>query len=173
MPGVFCYKGCAMDAKTAMRWQLDFARNATKTLLKDLSDADLRERYFPTANHLAWQLGHLISSEHQLVNGVRPGSMPALPPGFKETHGDKHAKDDEGAWATIEEYLRLYDEQRQGTLKVLEEIDPAEFDHPAPEALRNFIPTVGAVFQLAALHEMMHSGQITAVRRKLGKPHAF
>ena len=34
-------------------------------------------------------------------------------------------------------------------------------------------PTVGSVFFLAANHEMMHAGQFSVARRKLGKPVLF
>lgn len=34
-------------------------------------------------------------------------------------------------------------------------------------------PTVGALFMLTANHELMHSGQFSVVRRKLGKPVLF
>ena len=40
----------------------------------DLSDADLLVRPAPSANHIAWQLGHLIASERNLVEAAAPGS---------------------------------------------------------------------------------------------------
>jgi hypothetical protein len=34
-------------------------------------------------------------------------------------------------------------------------------------------PTLGDIFLLLATHTMMHAGQFTVVRRKLGKPVLF
>jgi hypothetical protein len=53
--------------------------------LDDLTDADLLVRPIPGTNHIAWQLGHAIQAEHEMLQGVSPGAMPKLPAGFKET----------------------------------------------------------------------------------------
>ncbi len=44
-----------------------------KMYLDDLSDADLLQRPGAGCNHLAWQLGHLISSECGLIESIAPG----------------------------------------------------------------------------------------------------
>ena len=49
-------------------------------------------------------------------------------------------------------------------------VDEAGLDEPSPEKMRSFFPTVGSVLMMAGSHEMMHTGQIAAIRRKLGKP---
>jgi hypothetical protein len=36
-----------------------------------------------------------------------------------------------------------------------------------------FAPTLGALFVLVANHALMHGGQFSVVRRKLGKPVLF
>src|SRR5437764_10572581 len=55
--------------------------------LEGLSDADLFVRPVPGANHLAWQLGHLISSEVKMVKSQLPEARyPALPAGFDAVH---------------------------------------------------------------------------------------
>ena len=54
--------------------------------LGDLTDEDLMKRPIEGTNHIKWQLGHLIAAEHQMIEGVAPGSMPPLPEGFAEKH---------------------------------------------------------------------------------------
>jgi hypothetical protein len=39
--------------------------------------------------------------------------------------------------------------------------------------MRDYAPRVLDMIGLASEHEMMHSGQISVLRRKLGKPVAF
>ena len=46
--------------------------------LEGIPDAQLMERPVPTANHIAWQLGHLIAGEHNLVEIAIPGAMPSI-----------------------------------------------------------------------------------------------
>ena len=45
--------------------------------LADFSEADMLARPAPGANHVAWQLGHLIVATTNLINMVTPGAMPA------------------------------------------------------------------------------------------------
>jgi hypothetical protein len=128
----------------------------------------------PGINHLAWQLGHLIVSEHELINAVCPGSMPALPEGFAARYSKETAgSDDASKFDNKETFLRLMNEQRAGTVAALGKVSDADLEREAPEAIRNYTPTVGSTFALIASHWMMHSGQWVVVRRKLGHKPLF
>ncbi len=140
----------------------------------DLTDAELMTRPAEGCNHLAWQLGHLISSECNLLEMVASGSAAALPDGFAEQHDKEQAgEDDASKFCTKQEYLDLFDKVRAATLAALAKCSDADLDKPGPEDFANFCPTVGHVFVLMATHGMMHAGQFVPVRRKLGKPVLF
>lgn len=64
-------------------------------------------------------------------------------------------------------------EQRQGTLDVLEGLTDAELMRASPESVRYLGPTIGSVFAGESTHWMMHAGQWAVIRRKLGKPPLF
>lgn len=163
-----------MNAHDAFRRALTGADMITMSYLNDLTDAELIVRPVPGANHIAWQLGHLIGAENGMIGDTCAGSMPALPAGFKEKHtSDTAGSDDRQAFLSKDEYLRLYREQRQATLKALDGLSEADFDRPAPERLRSFIDTVGGVFGMQATHWLMHAGQWAVVRRKLGRKPQF
>lgn len=163
-----------MDAKDLIRSSLTRARYLTTMILGDVTDADLMVRVCPGANHIAWQLGHLATSEHRMFSSTFPGKMPALPADFAEKHSKQTAAaDDPAGFLTKDEYLKIWDEQRQATMAILDEMDPIQLDEPTPEALRPFAPTKGELFGMATMHEVMHMGQFSATRRKLGKPHVF
>ena len=163
-----------MNAQGAIRNALDSADMITMSYLNDLSDAELLVRPVPGANHIAWQLGHLIGADNGMIGETCPGSMPALPAGFKEKHtNDTAGSDDRKAFLSKDEYIRLYREQRTAALKALEGLSEADFDRPAPESLRDFVATVGAVFNMQATHWLMHAGQWAVVRRKLGRKPLF
>src|SRR5215510_6069550 len=88
-------------------------------------------RPVPDANHVAWQLGHLIWAECRLVEAAAPGSMPELPAGF----GDRYARGTAGSdnpadFFPKEEYLRLAKEVRTATLKALDKLSEADLDKP-------------------------------------------
>ena len=163
-----------MNAREALRVSMDAPTMIVNSYLGDLSDADLLVRPVEGANHIAWQLGHLISSEHKIVDAVCPGSMPPLPEGFAEKHTSETAgSNDPGDFLTKDEYLQLAGEQRVGTLAALEKVSDDDLDAPGPESMREFIPTVAAAFSLQPTHWIMHAGQWAVIRRKLGRSPLF
>ena len=145
-----------------------------KAYLEDLTDAEVLVRPVEGANHIAWQLGHLIGSENGMIEMVCPGSMPELPEGFQEKHNnDTAGLDDAGAFLTKAEYLAIGDEQRAGTLAALKTLSADDLDKPAPEALQQIAQTVVGVFTMQPTHWTMHAGQWAIVRRKLGRKPLF
>jgi hypothetical protein len=146
------------------------------TYLADLDDADLLVRPVEGQNHIAWQLGHVISTEHMLLDQIRPGSSPALPEGFVEAHGRDEAStrsDDPARFQTKAKYLELWEAQRAATRAVLDALGDADLDAPGPERVRRMAATVGATFVVLGTHPLMHVGQFVGVRRKLNKPLAI
>jgi uncharacterized damage-inducible protein DinB len=160
-----------MNAKDALRANMDMGLLVLTTYVSDLSDADLLRRPAPECNHLAWQLGHLITSEANLVNAVCPGKGGELPAGFAEQHARENVgSDDPTKFRTKQEYLDAFQQVRAATIKALEELPEAELDAPSPESFRKRFPTVASIFTLIAGHPLMHAGQFVVVRRQLGKP---
>lgn len=163
-----------MSIATQIKHELNLPTFVVQGYVGDLSDEDLMRRPAPNANHIAWQLGHLIEAEHNLNNMVCPDSMPALPEGFAEKHKKETAtSDDASAFCTKDEYLKLMTEQRAGTLALLDKLSDDELEKPAPEGIQKFGATVGAVIAGQSAHWMMHAGQWVIVRRQLGKEAIF
>jgi hypothetical protein len=160
-----------MNAKEAFKSAVNFSSMVVKTYVSDLSDQDLLVRPAEGCNHLAWQLGHLISSEVGLLAAVTGRKLVELPAGFDEAHAkDKANVDDPAAFLSKAAYVEWFDKVRAASLAALEAFSDADFDRPAPERLQRICPTMGDAFTLIATHPMMHAGQFVIVRRKLGKP---
>jgi hypothetical protein len=139
--------------------------------MADLSDADLRVRAVEGMNPIAWQLGHLITTERMFVEGVKPGSCPPVPEGFAEAHGKGTGQaEDTSKYRTKAEYLDLWKAQRAATKAVLDALTDEELDAPGPERFRRMAPTAGSVLNFAGIHALMHLGQFVGVRRLLQKP---
>src|SRR5260370_40859346 len=98
-----------MNAIAAIKISLNATKNMLHMFLGDLSDADLLVRPVPAANHIAWQLGHLIQSEHKMISKSLPSAaLPALPAGFAEKYTKETASRDIG-FRTKQEDLDLFD----------------------------------------------------------------
>jgi hypothetical protein len=160
-----------MNTHEAIVSNLHTSRFIMTSYLKDMTDADLIVRPVPSAHHAAWQLGHLILSESQMVNGVKPGTAPALPVEFAARHdkGAAHSSN-QGEFYSKEQYLTFMSALREASLALLSQLSEADLSNPGPEAMRSYAPKVGSVFLSIANHELMHSGQIAVIRRALGKP---
>ncbi|HEY2840710.1 MAG TPA: DinB family protein [Pirellulales bacterium] len=163
-----------MNANDAIRHAITGSDKIVNAYLGDLTDAELLARPVPGANHIAWQLGHLIQAEHDLINMVCPGSMPALPEGFKKQHAKETAAlDDPKAFHTKAEYLKLMGQQRAATLAALGKVSEADLDRDSPEPVRAYCAKVADVFLMQPSHVMMHAGQWAVTRRKLGRKPLF
>lgn len=160
-----------MNAKDAIRSSANLSTMVLKTYISDLNDADLMRRPGEGCNHLAWQLGHLISSEVQLLERVAPGQEIELPGGFADAHSKEACNNDDPAdFCEKRTYVEIFDKVRAASLAALDAYAQSDLDNPAPEDFREFCPTMGDMFTLIATHPMMHAGQFVIVRRQLGKP---
>lgn len=164
-----------MNGKDAIRASLESTKAVLEMYVSDLSDADLFVRPVPGANHVAWQLGHVVVGDRYIVTSALPDAdYPPLPAGFTETYGYEGAKKDgPDGFLTKAEYLALFDAEREATIAALDKFSDADLDRPTTGEMATFAPTLGHIFLLAANHTLMHAGQFTVVRRKLGKPVLF
>src|SRR5688572_9386924 len=121
-----------MNAKDVIKMGIDMGKLISMGYLEDLTDQEMFHRPAKGANHINWQLGHLIVSENEMINLATPGSMPALPAGFAEKYTkDTAASDDPAKFYKKAELLKIYEEQRAGTLRALAEFPEGELDKPS------------------------------------------
>jgi uncharacterized damage-inducible protein DinB len=164
-----------MNAKEAIKSSLQSTQGMLANFIGDLSDADLLVRPVPNANHIAWQLGHLIDAEAGFFGNMLPGYVaPELPAGFAEQHGKGTAAvEPPKGFYTKQQYLDLFNKARAATIACVDKMSDADLDKPTPPKFTQFAPTLGALLLMTSTHTMMHAGQFTVLRRKLGKPILF
>ena len=163
-----------MNSVDLLRRTIEFSNSVCSAYLSDLTDEELMMRPVEGANHIAWQLGHLIVSEHNLINIVCPGSMPDLPDGFENQYESEHsASDSPSDFHSKDQFFAAFAEQRNATLSALDQLSPDELMAPAPNNIHDLCQTVAEVFALQGQHWLMHGGQWAILRRKLGKPPLF
>jgi hypothetical protein len=120
-----------MNVKDSIRSSLRISDFLSQGYLADITPEEMFVQPVADANHIAWQLGHLIASERHLVEAASPGSMPALPEGFAERHRRDAAPSTNPAdYLTKDEYLQLAKQVRTATLRALDRFNDADFDKP-------------------------------------------
>jgi len=163
-----------MNIQDVVQRSLGRAKMVTGMLLEDLTDTDIMQRPVAEANHIAWQLGHLISSLNAFGNLIKRNAMPPLPEGFSEQHSKATAgNDDSAAFLSKRAYLVLLEQQRDAMMQLLSELSDEQFESESPEKVRGYAPRIVDLVTLIAEHEMMHAGQMSVLRRKLHKPLVF
>ncbi len=160
-------------AKNLLRQLAEMGHWLVTAYVQDLCDADLLIRSVPGANHIAWQLGHIIGSTAQML-GELGREAPVLPDGFAEEYtAETSALDAPGRFATKAEYLTLLDQMKTAILAAIDATPEEDLDKPGPESMREYAPTIGAGLAVLGNHWIMHSGQFVPIRRKLGKKPLF
>jgi len=157
-----------MNATDAFTAEMNMSEFVMKKYLEDFSDAELLTRPAKGCNHLAWQLGHLITSENGLINMICPGAGIDLPAEFVAKHTNDTAGCDDGAkFMAKGEYFQIFDKVRAASKTAIGKLSEADLDKPS--GMKTF-PRVGDVVNLIANHVLMHAGQFAVARRVLGKP---
>lgn len=163
-----------MNAVELLRKSAGMSMMVMRSYVEDLDDATWMRRPGPGCNHIAWQIGHLISFEASTMELLMPGAGSELPPGFAEQHSKATAGiDDPSKFLTKPQYLDLFERVRAKTLTAFDKLQESDLDKPAPEAFRQFFPTAGDIYLLIANHPLMHAGQFIPIRRSLGLPAKF
>jgi hypothetical protein len=162
-----------MDSKQVIRSLLDTADFMAFGFLADLTPEEMLTRPVPDANHIAWQLGHVIWAESRLTEVAMPGSMPKLPAKLEEIHRrGASCSDNPEDFFTKEEYIRLAKEVRAATLHALDAITETDMDRPVT-GVPPFVKNAGGCFSTIGAHWIGHVGQWVVVRRRLGRPRMF
>jgi hypothetical protein len=162
-----------MNVKDAIRSALKTSQNLMNMTLEDLSDQDLLERPVPGANHVAWQIGHVIASEANMLKTLG-GTPPELPAGFADQHNKTTAPvDPPKGFLTKAQYVQLFNKVREATIETAGKLSESDLDKPTEGNVARIAPNFGALAMLAASHSIMHMGQFSVVRRKLGKKVLF
>jgi len=159
-----------MTGKDVLKLALTSTRDIFNMYLGDLGDTDITTRPVPNANNIAWQLGHLISSEIWLLAKLPGATYPQIPFTMQDYGKETSKTAPKGGYLTKAQYLDLFAKVRSATIANVERCTDADFDKPNTGELAQFAPTFGALVLLVANHTLMHGGQFTVVRRALGKP---
>ncbi len=163
-----------MNSREAIKVGLDMAEFISLGYLEDLTEAEMLHRPATGANHINWQVGHIIASENEIMGAAIPGSMPTLPPGFKEKYAKETASiNDQAKLLSKAELLKVYRDQRAATLAALAKLTDQDLDKESPEMIRSYAPHVAAAVSMQGSHWLMHAGQWAVVRRQLGRPPLF
>jgi hypothetical protein len=157
-----------MTANDAIAFALTTGQALLKRYVGDLTPQEYLHRPAPKANCVAWLIGHLTLSDRSLLKRLN-APLPELPEGFEHRFSRDEGCPQAGEFGDVSGLMPLFDEHRNRLVAAVKAAPPELLDKPLDKPHPLF-STVGEVATFLALHGAMHAGQITIIRRSLGRP---
>jgi hypothetical protein len=154
--------------------RIRFARTYLRQFIDDLNEADWFWTPPEFTTHIAWQVAHIAASQYGLclfrVRGRTEADESLIPQtfwdGFKVGSKPVDGAENNPPLATI---LGVLDNVYAQVLAELAAKTDDEVDVPLNQPHPAFSTVMGAI-EYSPMHEMIHVGQITLLRRLMGKP---
>ncbi len=158
-----------MTPKERAHSALDISRSMSEGMVADFKTPEQwTHQVFPTANHALWCIGHIAWVDNRFISRLAPELEVDLP-GYKERFaGGSTPSSDPAAYPPPEQVVERWRERRKTLLAVLERQTDADLEQPAPQGVPGFLKDRGNLFEFAAIHESIHTGQLSMARRSLG-----
>jgi hypothetical protein len=138
----------------------------------DLTDAEFHHQPVAGANSAAWIVGHLAVVARRTAERLGATDLPLLTEEYiaqfsqtKKPAGDQHALPGK------EELLVLLDVCGAKVMDAMGTLPADALTAPSPTPSR-FATNYGEAILFGSLHITMHCGQLSTIRRSLGKPPA-
>lgn len=144
---------------------LGFARQLTLGLLEDIPDDKLFQQPTPGGNHAVWVMGHLTVTDDDFLTSVA-GREAKCPEAWQSLFrmGSKPT-DNPGDYPSVAELGQHLQFRREELIGWFKSLDEAKLESALPEEF--IAKTYGASMSTLAVHEGLHAGQLTTVRRSL------
>ncbi len=157
-------------AKDVILHQFETSKFLIDKLTADLSD----EEYFrsPTdkANHAAWIVGHIASSE-DWVTAILTGTERRIPDSTRELfRGGSACRPDPSIYPSRKEIDTMFRDARTRAVEAVLGFDETRWSEASPEDAAQAFPTLGTLCSMLGFHPFWHIGQLTMCRAALGKP---
>jgi hypothetical protein len=139
-------------------------------MIDDLTPEEFARQPVPGANCAAWVVGHLALT---LRNGLRrmgAVDVPDLPAGLEDKFkATKHAAGEQIGYGDPKTLVAVFDTCLERFVQAVRGLS-AESLAGAPDFRGPFATNRAEAIQFGALHIAMHAGQLSTIRRSLGKP---
>lgn len=152
--------------------QIAFARRYT---LERIESVPLGEWFTIPAggvSHIAWQVGHIAMAEYRLclerLRPRTPADEALISDAFLKAFGRESAPGPESDYPSAAEIRGVFDGVHARVMEELATYPDANLDLP-PLKPHPLFTTRIAGLRYAPLHEMIHCGQISLLRRELGQ----
>jgi uncharacterized damage-inducible protein DinB len=157
-----------MSAADTIAESLFFSMKLMDRYCADLKPEEYLHRITPRGNCAAWLLGHVTLVDRNPLR-LLGATLPTLPEGFEKRFGHDETAPFATDFGDVMILLPLFDDHRALLIETVKQATPEQLNAPL-EKPRPLFSTVGQMAHFMAQHATMHAGQITMIRRSLGRP---
>ncbi|CAN5702526.1 hypothetical protein BH09PLA1_BH09PLA1_27080 [soil metagenome] len=147
---------------------LTTAKMMARRFTEDFQPGEYLHRPAAKANCAAWLLGHLTLTNRRTAS-LFHADLPALPDGFEQRFARDETAPGASEFGDCGSLLPLLEQSFDALIAVVRTASPEQLDtavaRPTP-----MYKTLGTLANFMALHALVHIGQITTIRRSLGRP---
>ena len=157
-----------MTPNDAIVYALTGGGQLVRRFVEDLKPEEFLHRPSPNANCVAWVVGHLALSDRNALKRLG-ASLPELPAGFEHRFSRDEGCPQAKEFGDVSNLLSIFEDHRRRLIEAVRSATPEQLDRPVDPPHPRF-KTPGEFATFMGLHSAMHAGQITLIRRSLGKP---
>ena len=150
-------------------YSLSSSQRLLHRYIDDLSPQEFLHRPAPKANCTAWLIGHLTLSDRRALMFAGEKDLPPLPDGYEKRFSRDEGSPQAGEFGDISILMPLFDRHHNQLIEAMKRAPAELLDRPLEKSLP-FAKTVAEFVSFMSLHGAMHAGQITIIRRSLGRP---
>jgi hypothetical protein len=154
----------------ALVHSLTISQKLLNRYCEDLTPEEYVKRACAGGNTTAWILGHLILTERQALGRVGVADLPALPEGFEKRFGRDEAAARASEFGDVGVLLPLFNRHRQMLIDAVRGAGADVLEKPLEKPHPLIGTRVWEVVNFMGSHVNMHAGQVTMIRRSMGKP---
>ena len=152
--------------------QIDFVRQYTLELMRDVADDDWFTIPSGNLSHIAWQVGHLAMAEYGLTlmrtRDRRAEDEQLISKNFLRCFKKgSQPVSDAAAYPTAAEIRSVLQKVHQQALREIPTFSASLLSESLPPPTAVYPNKLGSILFCPA-HEMLHAGQIGVLRRQLG-----
>jgi hypothetical protein len=159
-------------ANDVLAHSLSFSQTIMHRYIDDLQPQEYLHRATPSGNCVAWLIGHLTMTDRAALKNIGVSDLPPLPDGFEKRFSRDAGCPQANEFGDVIGLLPLFDKHRKLLIDAVKLASADLLDKPL-EKPHPLFGKVGEFCNFVALHATMHAGQITMLRRSLGKPPLF
>lgn len=157
-------------AQDVLLQQFQMGQMLIEQFIADLSEKEFFQIPSEGANHPAWILGHIATSEDSMANDIL-GKPKRLPESIHELFKKgTTSQADASKYPTRNELVDMFKNSRANAMEALTAFDDSKWNDPSPEGWSDeFFPTNGSIWAVMGTHQFWHIGQLTVCRAALKK----